>query len=134
MGYNHYYCRQHARFTGLNGPVEIPYGASLTGDGGGLILYEGKNLCYVSSPMATNFVQDDDHNGEKRAKLVNLIEDSLHQNDGKDRIRWYSICDDPIACKYVIAKYAGFWESWSRRFYDAPIDALEYIAELVRKG
>lgn len=134
MGYFHYIARDHARFRGFNGEVDIPKGEKVDGDGVGLIAYQGKYICYYSSENAkAHFVQNDDGMGEIRAELVNSILSSMSKNDGKLRTRLNRVASDDICASYIMQQYTDCYVMWKRRFYDAPIDDLKYIASVVSK-
>ena len=73
MEHKRYIARRRARFDGIDGKVNIPYGTVLSNQGGFLI-HQNKRVCTVSSQNALDyFVQDDDGAGDLRGKLVDSI-------------------------------------------------------------
>jgi len=134
MGYKKYFTRKRAKFKSLDGEiVNIPYSTIIRSDIGGLLFYQEKKLCHLSSQNAIDFfVQDDDGNGKKRAQIVNDITKILEKNDSRHQIRWNRIWSDSICQSYRRKELKDHW-LWDRSFYDAPIFILEHIKGLVTK-
>lgn len=137
MEYTHYVARRRAKFKSLAGQVNIPYGTALENQGGALIL-NGKRLCLATSQNACDyFSQNDDGRGLERGALVSEILSCLEQKphgDGKAyQARWDKVSADQICQQYRRTDHEDFW-LWSQAFYDAPIDDLQHIAQLVRGG
>lgn len=73
MEYKTYVCRKRARFKAICGQVNIPYGTTLNGQGGFLILND-LPVCSATSQNAYDFfTQNDDGMGQERGKLLNRI-------------------------------------------------------------
>ena len=108
MEHERFIARRRARFVGIDGRVNIPYGTVLSNQGGFLI-HQNKRVCTVSSQNALDyFVQDDDGAGDLRGKLVDSIQRCLDRPESED-----------------------YW-LWARAFFDAPIFDLQAIAALVQ--
>ena len=73
MEYKTYVCRKRARFKAICGQVNIPYGTTLNGQGGFLILND-LPVCSATSQNAYDFfTQNDDGMGQERGELLNRI-------------------------------------------------------------
>ena len=82
MEHERFIARRRARFVGIDGRVNIPYGTVLSNQGGFLI-HQNKRVCTVSSQNALDyFVQDDDGAGDLRGKLVGSLPDPLEPGLG----------------------------------------------------
>ena len=69
--------RRRARFDGIDGKVNIPYGTALTCQDG-FLMHKNQRVCAVGSQNGMDcFVQDDDGNGTLRGDLVGNIQQSL---------------------------------------------------------
>ena len=85
MEHERFIARRRARFVGIDGRVNIPYGTVLSNQGGFLI-HQNKRVCTVSSQNALDyFVQDDDGAGDLRGKLVDSIQRCLERRHGAHR-------------------------------------------------
>ena len=70
MEHERFIARRRARFVGIDGHVNIPYGTVLSNQGGFLI-HQNKRVCTVSSQNALDYcVQDDDGVNEIIAKCI----------------------------------------------------------------
>lgn len=128
-----YYARNRARFKGVNGLVNIPYGTRLISDSNGMIFQNNSPICrYNSQNAIDHFVRDDDGLGAKRAELVNTIESTLEKVDINYQKRWDKVQADDICNSLRRKDYEDYW-LWDRSFYDASIFILEHIAGLVTK-
>ena len=97
--------RRRARFDGIDGKVNIPYGTALTCQDG-FLMHKNQRVCAVGSQNGMDcFVQDDDGNGTLRGDLVGQ--------------------------KYRRPESDDYW-LWARAFFDAPILDLQAIATLVQ--
>ena len=77
MEYKTYVCRKRARFKAICGQVNIPYGTTLNGQGGFLILND-LPVCSATSQNAYDFfTQNDDGMGKERGELLNRITATL---------------------------------------------------------
>ena len=66
MQYENYLARKRARFEGICGHVNIPYGTTLTVQDG-FIMWKGQQVCGITSQNAYDyFTQNDDGRGKER--------------------------------------------------------------------
>lgn len=91
MEYKTYVCRKRARFKAICGQVNIPYGTTLNGQGGFLILND-LPVCSATSQNAYDFfTQNDDGMGQERGELLNRIIPKLEKRDAGYQARWGKI-------------------------------------------
>ena len=122
----------HRRFKGkaICGDVNIPAMTDVE-EVDGVILYDGKPICFVASENANQyFARNDDGNGMLRGNLTQAIHKTLSKRDEKYQERWDKVWDDPVCQPYKRTEYADYW-LWNADFYNADIDVLEHIARLV---
>ena len=130
-GYKRYIARRRARFVGIDGRVNIPYGTVLSNQGGFLI-HQNKRICTVSSQNALDyFVQDDDGAGDLRGKLVDRIQRCLERRDAACQTRWDKVWSSALCQQYRRLDLDGYW-LWAAAFYNAPLCDLMAIAALVQ--
>ena len=133
MEHKCYVTRKRARFKGLCGQVNIPYGTPLEACED-FILWEGRRLCAVTSQNAYDyFSQDDDGQGELRGHLVGAIKSCLEKRDKGYQDRWDKVWADHRCQRYRRPEHEDWWV-WSHAFYNAAIPDLQYIAALVGAG
>ena len=131
MEHKRYIARRRARFDGIDGKVNIPYGTVLSNQGGFLI-HQNKRVCTVSSQNALDyFVQDDDGAGDLRGKLVDRIQRRLERRDAAYQTRWDKVWSSALCQQYRRLDLEGYW-LWAAAFYDAPLCDLMAIAALVQ--
>lgn len=95
------------------------------------LLYEGSRLCVVTSQNAYDyFSQDDDGHGLERGGLVAAILARLEKRDAGHQHRWDKVWDSPLCLRYKRPDCEDFF-IWGYDFYNAPIDDLKAIAEIV---
>lgn len=130
MQYKNYVCRKRARFPGIQGQVNIPYGTVLTNEDGFLML-QNKRVCTTTSQNAYDFFsQNDDGLGKERGNLVSRILSELEKRDKKYQARWDRIWKDPRCQKYKRPEHEDHW-IWNFDFYSGPVEDLRYIANLI---
>lgn len=128
-----YNARQRARFLGLEGPVNLPYGTSLVEEDG-ILRWKGMQVCAAGSQHALDyFVPDRDGKGRERGELVNAIIARLAKRDGGYQERWDKVWNDPLCGQYRRGEHEDHW-LWSESFYAAAVEDLRYIARLVGAG
>lgn len=133
MEYNRYIARERAKLEAICGHVNIPYGTALINQGGFLI-WNGKQICGVNSQNAFDFFsQDDDGRGRERGALVSAILTRLGRRDKNHQARWDKIWADSLCQKYRRPEHEDHW-LWNSSFYNAPIEDLNHILALARKG
>lgn len=94
---------------------------------GSMLMLDGKPLCMIRSENAhKHFARNDDGNGMRRGALTAAIIKAL-RNDDKG---WDKVLEDTLCQKYKRPEHPDNW-LWSHEFYNASIEDLEHIAELV---
>ena len=117
---------KQAKIKSILGSVNLPYGTEVQETTGGLYFKE-KPLCATTSQNAYDyFSYNDDGFGLERGKLVQSIKNTLTHNSSL----WDKVWKDKICQKYKRHEYADHW-LWSHEFYNAPIEDLRYIAEMI---
>ena len=97
----------------------------------GFITYEGKTICCETSENAHQyFARNDDGMGMVRGYLTQSIQKALSKRDRDYQDRWNMVWDDNVCKKYKRTDYGDYW-LWNHDFYNANIDNLRYIAQLV---
>lgn len=130
MQYKNYLCRKRARFDGISGQVNIPYGTALICQDG-FLMHQNKPLCGITSQNAYDFfTQNDDGMGQERGELLNRIIPKLEKRDAGYQARWGKIWEDALCQKYKRPDQEDHW-IWNHDFYNGPIEDLRYIAALI---
>lgn len=130
MQYENYLARKRARFEGICGHVNIPYGTALTVQDG-FIMWKGQQVCGITSQNAYDyFTQNDDGRGKERGELLNRITATLMKQTPGHNARWGKIWDDPRCQKYKRPEQEDHW-IWNHDFYNGPVEDLRYIAALI---
>lgn len=97
MQYKNYLARKRARFEGICGHVNIPYGTALTVQDG-FIMWKGQQVCGITSQNAYDyFTQNDDGRGKERGELVSSILLLLERRDKRYQGRWDKVWADAVA-------------------------------------
>lgn len=124
-----YIARKRARFKGLSGNVNIPYGSLLEARGG-FLFYKDVRLCTVTSQNAYDFFSvNDDGRGIERGGLVGAIKARLEKRDGSYQARWDKVWSAPVCQRYRRPERDDW--IWNHDFYNAPVEDLQVIARLV---
>ena len=130
MMHARYIARKRARFQGISGPVNIPFGTRLEARDG-ILFYNEMPLCMATGQAAYDyFSQDDDGQGRVRGSLVAAITARLGKRDTGYQARWDKVWAAPICQKYKRPEQEDFW-LWNYDFYNAPVNDLQHIAELI---
>lgn len=130
MQYKNYLCRKRARFDGISGQVNIPYGTALICQDG-FLMHQNKPLCGITSQNAYDFFsQNDDRMGRERGDLVGRILSKLQKRDAGYQARWNKIWEDSRCQKYKRPEHEDHW-IWNFDFYNGPVEDLRYIAGLI---
>lgn len=126
----------HRRFKGLAicGPVNIPATTELECEDG-IIIYHNGIVCYEDCETAHQFfTRNDDGCGMERGRLTQAIMKTLAQRNGRDdeayQERWDRVWNDAACQPYKRDDDDGYW-LWNHAFFNAGIDVLRHIAELV---
>lgn len=130
MQYKNYLCRKRARFDGISGQVNIPYGTALICQDG-FLMHQNKPLCGITSQNAYDFFsQNDDGMGRERGDLVGRILSKLQKRDAWYQARWNKVWEDSRCQKYKRPEHEDHW-IWNFDFYNGPVEDLRYIAGLI---
>jgi len=122
----------HRRFKAkaICGEVNIPALTELESTDG-IIYYNGKQLCTITSENAHQFfAYNDDGNGLERGKLTQSIIKQLSTPDSKHQERWDKVWDDEKCQPYRRQESADHWY-WNHAFFNADLGTLKHIADLV---
>lgn len=130
MQYKNYLCRKRARFDGISGQVNIPYGTALICQDG-FLMHQNKPLCGITSQNAYDFFsQNDDGMGRERGDLVGRILSKLQKRDSGYQARWNKVWEDAWCQKYKRPEHEDHW-IWNFDFYNGPVEDLRHIAGLI---
>jgi hypothetical protein len=130
MQYKNYLCRKRARFDGISGQVNIPYGTALICQDG-FLMHQNKPLCGITSQNAYDFFsQNDDGMGRERGDLVGRILSKLQKRDSGYQARWNKVWEDARCQKYKRPEHEDHW-IWNFDFYNGPVEDLRHIAGLI---
>lgn len=130
MQYKNYLCRKRARFDGISGQVNIPYGTALICQDG-FLMHQNKPLCGITSQNAYDFFsQNDDGMGRERGDLVGRILSKLQKRDSGYQARWNKVWGDARCQKYKRPEHEDHW-IWNFDFYNGPVEDLRHIAGLI---
>lgn len=130
MQYKNYLCRKRARFDGISGQVNIPYGTALICQDG-FLMHQNKPLCGITSQNAYDFFsQNDDGMGRERGDLVGRILSRLQKRDSGYQARWNKVWEDARCQKYKRPEHEDHW-IWNFDFYNGPVEDLCHIAGLI---
>lgn len=122
----------HRRFKekAICGNVNIP-ALSICECIDGMLYYNGNLLCAAVSENAHQyFAKNDDGNGLERGKLTQRIQKKLSTRDDSYQDRWDKIWEDELCQKFKRKEHGDFWV-WNHYFFNAPIEDLRHIANLV---
>ena len=130
MQYKNYLCRKRARFDGISGQVNIPYGTAMICQDG-FLMHQNKPLCGITSQNAYDFFsQNDDGMGRERGDLVGRILSRLQKRDSGYQARWNKVWEDARCQKYKRPEHEDHW-IWNFDFYHGPVEDLRHIAGLI---
>ena len=95
MEYKTYFARKRLKKLVICGYVNIPYGTTVTNEGG-ILMWNGKPICSTVSQDAFDFFsQNDDGRGRERGELVSAILIKLAKQDNHKE-RWGPIWADSL--------------------------------------
>ena len=125
-----YITTRRAKFLGINGPVNLPYGTKLDQQGR-FVYYDGKALCTTNSNSARLYMAPDyDGYGLDRGALITTIKATLDRKDADHQKRWDKIWGALMCKRYRNSEHQDFWV-WNQAFYEAPLYDLQSIARLI---
>lgn len=122
----------HRRFKDIAicGDVNLP-AMTICDEINGIIIYDDKPLCSITSENAYRyFAKNEDGHGMIRGKLTQRIIKKLTSRDKDSDIRWGKIWNDAVCARFKMREHKDHW-LWNHEFYNAEIDKLEYIANLI---
>ena len=107
MEHKNYVVKKQARFTGIGGDVNIPYGTHLEAQNG-CLLWDGKPVCAANSQNGLDhFAQNDDGRGEERGRLTTEIISTLIKRNKNYQARWDKVwADERIRGQPCLYSYA----------------------------
>lgn len=98
---------------------------------GNMLYWQDKPLCVATSENAHKyFARNDDGQGRERGWLTSQIQTILQKRDDSYQNRWDKIWDDQLCQKYKRKDHQDHW-LWNHDFYNADIDDLQYIYNLI---
>ena len=98
---------------------------------GNIITYNNKQICLNTSENGHQyFTNNEDDQGLIRGKLTQAIQKCLAKRDENYQARWDKIWEDVDCQKYKRADHSDFW-LWNHEFFQAPIEDLRHIANLI---
>lgn len=132
---------KRARFNGMSGPVNLPYGTEVgcmeaPAEHGPvkILIYQGNPICMSTSQNAYDyFARNDDRKGLERGNLTRGIIKLLSKRDKAYQARWDKVWEDPVCQKCRRSEHRDHW-LWGHEFYNAEVSDLQHIAELVVEG
>lgn len=131
--YNQYIVTKRYKKRAFCGELNLPFGTKCFVKDKAICCDKGV-ICYVASQDAFDFfTQNDDGCAELRRNLINSIFDSLmrsNQSIESYNMKWDKIWNDSTCLRYKREEYDDDW-LWNYDFYNADIDALRHIANLV---
>lgn len=99
----------------------------------GIIYFDNKPLCYITSENAHGyFAINEDGKGIERGSVIQKIINILKHKDENYQKRWNKIWEDEISQKYKRIEHPDHW-LWNHDFYNANIEDLIYILNLIRE-
>lgn len=125
----------HTRFKGMAicGQLNLPALTTLE-EVDGMIYYHDMPVCLSKSENAhKHFARNDDNQGMERGRLTSQIIQTLVRKDKGYQDRWDKIWDDKLCQKYKRPEHKEHW-LWNTAFYNATIEDLEYILNLITIG
>lgn len=125
----------HTRFKGMAicGQLNLPALTTLE-EVDGMIYYHDMPVCLSKSENAhKHFARNDDNQGMERGGLTSQIIQTLIRKDKGYQDRWDKVWDDEICQKYKRPEHKEHW-LWNHQFYNATIEDLEYILNLITIG
>lgn len=134
--FNTYIVSNRFKARAICGDLNLPEGTLLTSANGFILCPQGP-VCAVASQNAYDyFAQNDDGKGKERGELTHDILrrlKKLKKQKERNDIIWGKIWEDALCLKYKRIEHADHW-LWNYDFYNAPIDDLKYIRNLIMKG
>lgn len=97
----------------------------------GIIMINNQPLCLATSENAHQyFAINNDGRGMERGSLTQSIQKILSKRDANHQTRWNKVWEDTLCQKYKRTEYSDYW-LWNHHFFNANIEDLRYIIELI---
>lgn len=126
-----YVCVKRYKGQAIDGRVNIPRGTRLEAVNDFLVLVQ-TTICKQTSQVAYDyFARDDDQRGLERGDLIAKIQRKLAKKDCNHQKRWDKLWADDDANKLRRQEHQDFW-CWGFQFYNAEIDTLERVWQLIK--
>ena len=127
-----YIVAQRFKTNAICGEVNIPYGETCQ-EIDGFIYYQGNRLCSKSSQNAYKYLsRNDDFRGIERFKKIKNIMKILNKRDNHYQDRWDRIREDESLQRFKKENLGKDWQ-WNFEFYNASIEDLDYIYNLIKQ-
>lgn len=95
------------------------------------LFYGSHSVCIYRSQIAKdNFAINTDGRGLERFDLIQDIKKTLANRDDHWQERWDKVWSDDLCLTFQNPDHQDFW-IWNDFFYDADIEELEHIKELI---
>lgn len=134
--YNTYITIKNFEGRAICGDIALPEGTTLQVIRNFIFCPSGP-ICTITSQTAYDyFAQNDDEQGQRRGELTKDILmniQKLKRHNKRNKRIWGKIWEDQRCLKYKRPEHADHW-IWNYDFYNADIEDLEYILNLVTKG
>ena len=126
---------KHFKRNCISGKANIHYGEILERRDDNFLYYNGKKICAAKSLAAHKyFACNFDGKGLERGKIshaiINRLEPKNFDSPQERDEFWKKIWKDNLTQKYRRHEHETTW-LWSDDFFNAPIEDLKYIAELI---
>lgn len=134
-----YICIKRFKRQGIGEIFNIPYGTELEMKDA-KIYHKGNAICFKASAAAHEYFScDDDDKGLERGEVTHAIikrfsPDNFESMQERDDF-WKIVWNDSVAQNFRRKEHLTYW-LWNDDFYNATVEDLKYIAELVgvKKG
>lgn len=96
-----------------------------------VLYWNDKPICLSTSENAHHFfARNDDGEGRERGYLTREIKSILQKKDNGYQARWDKVWEDDRCQKYKRHEHKDHW-LWNHKFYNADIEDLKYIYQLI---
>lgn len=135
MEHDKYVCFKRFHGEGISGQLNIKYGTELVSIGNFIRLKDNNALivCAITSDTAHQyFAINNDGRGLERGDYTTNIQTILAKGDEKHQQRWDKIWGDATANNLRRKDYDDYW-LWGKEFYEASIEDLDHILNLIKE-
>ena len=125
-----YIVKKRMREAGISGRADV-YKRQRLEAVDGVIIHKGAAVCAVTSRNAhLHLARDDDGQGRERGALTLAITSTLEKRDKDHQARWDRVWEDETAQKYRRQDHEDHF-LWGHAFFEAPVEDLRHIADLI---